>query len=245
MTGTRSALDPTVFGDSPARDARFQVKDRWVECANYPAGHPRKLVEFLHRQMNEEVNSLEISARALADFPDADWELRMWLARQCADEARHVVLFRNLFEARGGRMGEFPVLNFQYRIVTRIPHLVGRLAVQNRSFEAEGIDAVQSGIEEARKSGDSELASLYESQLADEIVHVRFANEWIRKSVRDDPRNVLRIATALTEATRAFHQVMGEEGTSGIKYARYREGRLEAGFLPEEIAPSGAKQPES
>ena len=27
--------------------------------------------------MNEEVNSLEISARNLADFPDADWELRL------------------------------------------------------------------------------------------------------------------------------------------------------------------------
>ena len=59
--------------------------------ANFPEDHPEHLPEFLHRQMNEEVNSLEIAARNLADFPDADWELRLAIARQCWDEARHVV----------------------------------------------------------------------------------------------------------------------------------------------------------
>ena len=43
-------------------------------------------------------------------------------------------------------MGQYPVLNFQYRIITRVPSLVGRLAVQNRSFEAAGMDAIQDGI---------------------------------------------------------------------------------------------------
>jgi hypothetical protein len=61
------------FGEEPARDARFQVKQRWSECCNLTDDHPQKQTEFLHRQMNEELNSLEISARALADFPDAHW----------------------------------------------------------------------------------------------------------------------------------------------------------------------------
>jgi hypothetical protein len=42
-------------------------------------------------------------------------------------------------------------MNFQFRIITKIDNLVGRLAVQNRTFEAEGVDAVEPAIEEARK----------------------------------------------------------------------------------------------
>ena len=33
-----SALDPALFADSPARDARFTVVERWAECANFPKG---------------------------------------------------------------------------------------------------------------------------------------------------------------------------------------------------------------
>ena len=77
--------------DSPARDARFRVVDTWQECANFPDGDPRKVLEFMHRQMNEEMDATECSARTLTDFPNAPWELRMFLARQCADEARHAL----------------------------------------------------------------------------------------------------------------------------------------------------------
>ena len=152
-----SCTEVTGLAPGPARDPRFVVKDRWAECMNFPADDPRRAVEFLHRQMNEEVDSLEASARNLTDFPDADWQVRLWLARQCSDEARHARMFRDLLERRGGRVGEYPVLNFQYRIITRSDSLVGRLAVQNRSFEAGGIDAIAFGIDDARRQGDDEL----------------------------------------------------------------------------------------
>ncbi len=229
-------LHPDLFAPEPARDRRFDVRARWAECANLPADHPDKTVEFLHRQMNEEINGLECSARSLADFPDADWELRMRLARQCADEARHVLAFRRTLLGRGGRVGAWPVLNFQYRIVTRIPDLVGRLAVQNRGFEAEGIDAISFGIGEVRERGDAELLALFDAQLADEITHVRFANEWIRELTRREPRNALRVAAALTQSSRAFREVMGAEGAKVVKYGVASTGRAEAGFQPREIA---------
>ena len=235
---TPQPLDPSLFAPPPAREACFAVKQRWRECVNLPDDHPRKQVEFLHRQMNEEINSLEISARNLADFPEAEWDLCMSMARQCADEARHVLMFQQLFEARGGRLGEYPILNFQYNIIVNIDNLIGRLAVQNRSFEAEGIDAVQFGIEAARQRGDLEMVELFEAQLADEVVHVRFANTWIREAIQRDPRNALRMAAALTTAAKAFLQVMGTEGTQGIKYDINPTGRLEAGFSPDEIQAS-------
>ena len=208
---------PKLFGDPPARDERFVEKSRWADLMNFPDGHPLKVVEFFHRQMNEEMNGVENAARSLADFSDADWNVRMSIARQCADEARHVEMFRRIFESRGGKIGEYPVLNFQYRIIANLGDLLSRLVVQNRSFEAGGIDAVTFAIDEARKRGDHELVELFEMQQADEITHVRFANEYVRDSIRADPRAALCVARALTLAATAFMQVMGREGIENVK----------------------------
>lgn len=227
--------DDSLFAAGPARDSRFTVKDRWVDCMNLPSDDPFAIIEFLHRQMNEEVDSLESSARTLADFPNVDWEIRMWLARQCSDESRHAAMYRRIFESRGGVVGQYPVLNFQYRIITKCNTLVGRLAIQNRSFEAGGLDAIRSGIEDSVQDGDYELAELYESQLADEIVHVRFANEWIRSAIQKDPINVMKIGSALTQASKAFQKVMGREGVEGAARPVALAERIEAGFTTEEI----------
>ena len=230
-------MNPTVekyFTEEPARDARFQVRERWIDLANFEDGDPRKEFEFLHRQMNEEINGLENSARCLTDFPDTDWELRMQLARQCADEARHVLMFRDVFVQRGGAVGQFPVINFQYRIISKLDTLAARMSVQNRSFEADGLDAIRFAIDEARASGDDVMASLFDAQLADEINHVRFANEWIHVLAKRSPMVVLKIARALSEAQAAFAWAM-EGGTTEIKYDVNEEVRLEAGFRAEDV----------
>src|SRR5262245_20292913 len=232
---TSPTPDPGLFADGPARDARFTVAARWVDCANFPDGHPLRGIEFLHRQMNEEVDSLECSAANLRDFPDAAWQLRLALARQCADEARHAAMFRPIFESRGGRIGQYPVLNFQYRIVAHIRSLVGRLAIQNRSFEAGGLDAIATGIEQARRDGDEDLVELFEAQRADEISHVRFANEWINASTQQNPRSVLEIGIALAGASKAFHQVMGAGATEGVNFPADSAARREAGFSDSEV----------
>lgn len=227
-------MDPSLFADSPARDARYEVVDRWRECVNLPGDHPLHHVEFTHRQMNEEINGLECSASCLSDFPDADWDLRMWFARQCADEARHVRMFRRRLESLGGRVGQFPVMNFQYRIITKADTLVGRLTIQNRTFEAGGLDAVAWVAEQAR--ADPLLAEFFESQLADEILHVRFANAWLRRKIRDDPRALLEMGKTMTRAAQAFKEVMGTEGTDGVYYPTDRASRIEAGFTEQEVA---------
>jgi len=228
-------LDGSAFAPGPARDGRFDVRDRWVECANFPPDDPEHVVEFVHRQMNEEINGLECSARNLVDFPDADWGIRMWLARQCADEARHGHMFRRLLEERGGSVGQYPVLNFQYRIITRADTLAGRLMIQNRTFEAGGLDAVSTATERMRAGGEDDVAELFDSQLADEIVHVRFANEWLRRAIADDRRILLQMGIAMAAATRGFVQVMGTEATEGIGYPTDRAARLEAGFTEQEV----------
>jgi uncharacterized ferritin-like protein (DUF455 family) len=234
------ALDPRLFAEGPARDARFDVKDTWEEMTNFPKEDPRLSIEFLHRQMNEEINGMEISARNLADFPEADWELRMSMARQCWDEARHIEAFRRCFERRGGRVGQYPVLNFQYRLITRIDSLVGRLAVQNRSFEAAGIDAIQSSIlDSSRKGGRSDLDELFDAQLPDEVQHVRYANVWVKKLMESQgPRSILDVSRAVSQANEAMKMVAGE---AAIMYPVAEDIRREAGFTDAEIAVARAQ----
>lgn len=221
------------LADGPARDERFQVVENWSELSNEPDSDDEEIVEFLHRQMNEEINGLEISAINLADFPDAPWDLRMAMARQCFDESRHIQMFRRVFEGRGGTVGEYPVINFQFRIISNIDSLTGRLAVQNRSFEAAGIDAIQDALNLSEKNGDDDLAELFDTQLADEIQHVRFANDWIYKiEERKNPKELMAMAQAVAYANQTFAVIAGEAAAS---YPIAPDVRREAGFTEEEI----------
>jgi hypothetical protein len=62
------------------------------------------------------------------------------------------------------------------------------------------------------------MVELFQSQQADEIAHVRFANEWINAATTQNARTVLDIGIALAGASKAFHQVMGSEATEGVSY---------------------------
>src|SRR5262249_56589457 len=110
----------------------------------------------------------------VVELPDAPWELRMELARQAWDETRHVlVLWRRLREL-GGRKGEFPISTFEWCVTSAIDNLAGRLATQNRTFEAGAMDVVGGLIRMVREQmRDEETACILEGILADEVQHVR------------------------------------------------------------------------
>jgi len=227
-------MDPKLFAEGPKRDARFDVREKWAEMDNLPANHPDMSLEFLTRQMNEELNSMEIAASNLVDFPEAPWALRMSMARQAADEARHAIAFRRLLESRGGRVGQFPVINFQYRIMMAIPSLIGRLAVANRSFEASGIDAITDGMNSEIRKDDAEFIALFDQQLADEVQHVRFANVWIKKLVAEEgPRTMMALARGIAQGDAAFKEVVGTRNM--VTYPVSEDVRREAGFTDDEI----------
>jgi uncharacterized ferritin-like protein (DUF455 family) len=229
-----ASLDPRLFGAGPNRDARFDVREVWAEMTNFAPDDPELIREFLHRQMNEEINGMEISARNIADFPDAPWELRLAMARQCWDESRHIGAFRKCFEHRGGQVGQYPVMNFQYRVITNIKSLIGRLAVQNRSFEAAGIDAIQNEVTEAaRREGRTDLDELFDGQLADEVQHVRYANVWVKKLMEaGGPSAVFELTKAVSVANDALKVVAGDAATM---YPVAEDVRREAGFTEDEI----------
>jgi uncharacterized ferritin-like protein (DUF455 family) len=138
-----------------------------------------------------------------------------------------------LLEQRGGWVGQFPVINFQFRIMMMIPSLIGRLTVANRSFEAAGIDAIQDGIDSSKRKEDAEFTSLFDQQLADEMQHVRFANVWVKKIVdREGARALMALARAIAHANLAMKEIVGGDI---VYYPVSDELRREAGFSDDEI----------
>ena len=213
-TGPTKVIDGVTLRRDPAREGCFTVVDTDADMQDWPGMSGEARREKLHRHMNNETGALEIAAKALADFPEAPWDLRMQLARQASDESRHaLVLYRRLREL-GGRKGEFPVANYEWGVTDMLDNLPGRLAVQNRTFEAGLIDLLGMMRNTWRAAGDGTTADLLDGILADEITHVRFANRWIRRLTEEDPRILLKVALAVRFLARANAQLGPKPGTT-------------------------------
>jgi uncharacterized ferritin-like protein (DUF455 family) len=152
-------VDDVVLRAAPARDACFNVVWRDAEMAEHQEVSDAGRREIVHRHMTNEITSLDIAADCIATFPEAPWELRMELARQCWDESRHVqVLHRRLLEM-GGRKGEFPISVLEWSVTCALDNLAARLTTQNRSLEAGAMDIVGALHRAMREHGDHQRES--------------------------------------------------------------------------------------
>jgi len=205
----------------PARDACFKVVRQDTEMAEHEGFGDDARREMVHRHMSNEITSIDIAAQCLVDFPDAPWPLRVELARQCWDETRHVrVLYRRLREM-GGYKGEFPISAFEWCITSAIDNLPGRLATQNRTFEAGAMDVVGGLARSVRDAGDGETAYVLEGILADEVQHVRFANRWIKRMVAEDPRTLMKVAQVVRFLAAVNAEIQPKEGDTSLTGKRF------------------------
>jgi uncharacterized ferritin-like protein (DUF455 family) len=220
---TKIVRGATLHRD-PAREACFTVVQLHKELHDYDDMSDVSRRQRLHRHMHNEMQTLEIVAKGLADFPDAPWELRMHLARQCWDESRHsAILYRRLREM-GGRKGEFPVMNYEWGVTQLLDSLPARLAVQNRTFEGGEMDLLRQQHNMWSAFGDEETASLMDALLADEVHHVRYANRWLKQMARENPRTLLQVATGiqvLQKITAALAPQPGEVNAVGVNLTEF------------------------
>lgn len=181
----------------PARESCFEIVHLHSEVPTVNGLGLEARRRRIHREYNQEVQTLEIAALCLVDFPETHWELRMELARQCWDEARHAALYCKRLRELGGQKGDYPIANLDWSVVAMLDSLAARLAVQHRTFEAGSLDLESAGIAMHREVGDDTTADIMEAVVADEIQHVRFANAWLKRLTDTDPRAVLQIAAAI------------------------------------------------
>jgi uncharacterized ferritin-like protein (DUF455 family) len=201
----------------PAREPCFKVADTDAEMISWPEWTDESKRERIHRHMNNEMTTTEVAAQCLADFPDTPWELRMELARQVWDESRHCMgLYRRLKEL-GGRKGEFPIANFEWAVSSYLDSVVGRITVMNRTFEAGTMDLMAYIPDGWRKEGnDPQTAELLDAIAADEIQHVRFANQWVHKLCAGDRKNLFKVAQAVSYMDTAQKALSPPAGSTNL-----------------------------
>ncbi len=223
----------------PAREPCFKVVHDAAELADYADMSDTSRRQRLHKHMHNEMQSLEMAAQSLADFPDAPWDLRMSLARQCWDEHRHTrLLHRRLLEL-GGHKGEFPVMNYEWSITCMVDSIWARIAIQNRTFEGGEIDLLRQLTKMWREAGDPVTAELLEGILVDEISHVRFSNAWFKRMSTEDPRVLLKLASAvnfLKTVTKAFEPEPGEVNAVGVNLTGFEHVEVLANIADRRLA---------
>lgn len=232
--------------EDPAREPCFKVVHNATDLADYADMSEAARRQRLHKHMHNEMQSIEMAAQSLADFPDIPWELRMCLARQCWDESRHARLLYGMLRKLGGFKGEFPVMNYEWSITCAMDSIWARLALQNRTFEGGEIDLLRQLTKMWRNAGDVDTAELLEGILADEIQHVRFANTWFKQMAKQDPTVLLKLVSGMSflrSVTKAFEPASGEVNAVGVNLTGFEhlevlanvEDRRLAGFTEREI----------
>jgi uncharacterized ferritin-like protein (DUF455 family) len=187
----------------------------------------KRLMLRMHGIFVGELQALEGAGRSLWDFPDAPWEFKMNMARQCWDETRHVQIYEKLLEHVGGYAGMFPESTFLFECgCADDPAL--RVAGVNRALEGLACDVFRDMIRYADAVGDDTMKQAIDYVLADELTHVRFGSDWVKQFTAGDADRA--------RAARDFQRETDRRFAFGGGRSVAKEERLEAGFSEEELA---------
>jgi uncharacterized ferritin-like protein (DUF455 family) len=188
----------------------------------------------MHGIFMGEMQALEGAGRTLWDFPDAPWEFKMNMARQCWDEARHVQIYEKLLTHVGGHVGMVPENTFLFEAACADDPVL-RVAGVNRGLEGLACDVFRDMINYAEQTGDAVLKQAVDYVLADELTHVRFGSEWVREFTKDDPQRASAAKEFQREVDRRFSVGGTRSGRQDATIPVSADDRREAGFTENEI----------
>ena len=183
-----------------------------------------------------EIQALEGAGRTAFDFgtDEVPYELKLDMARQCWDEARHCEISVKLAEHMGGELGEYAEFTTLFEAACH-EDPVFRLAGVNRALEGLAIDVFTQMREFGQSMGDPVLEYCEDYMLADEVTHVKMGSRWLREVTENDAE---RRAEALefqriVDGLFNFNGQRGEDEDSPIRLAR--KFRKLAGFSDGEV----------
>jgi uncharacterized ferritin-like protein (DUF455 family) len=247
--------------DELARDQRFvrsQIMDGFNDprVGNQGNGRrgPQKLVPALpdaperaralmHGIFVGEMQALEGAGRTCFDFEvgkgiedttEVPFELKLDMARQCWDEARHCEISVKLGDWMGTEIGEYGEQVFLYEAACA-PDPLLRLTGVNRALEGLAIDVFNTMREFGEVAGDPVLEFCEDWMLADEVTHVKMGSDWLRRLTENDKERRDQALEFQRTVDRLFSLggFRGDEDDSPIRLARrFREL---AGFDDKEI----------
>ena len=199
---------------------------------------------LMHGIFVGEIQALEGAGRTCWDFevgsgngegiPEVPFELKLDMARQCWDEARHCEISVKLSDWMGTEIGEYSESPFLYEAACN-PDPVLRLTGVNRALEGLAIDVFNTMKEFGEVAGDPILEFCEDWMLADEVTHVKMGSDWLRRLTEQDPERRERALEFQRIVDKLFSLggFRGEDDDSPVRLARrFREL---AGFNTDEI----------
>ena len=153
---------------------------------------------LMHGIFVGEIQALEGAGRTCHDFetstaggdeghPDTvPFALKMDMARQAWDEARHVEISVRLSDWMGTEIGQYAENTVLFEAACSTDPVL-RLAGVNRALEGLAIDVFTTMKEFGDLAGDPFLEFCEDWMLADEVTHVKMGSDWLRKVTATDP----------------------------------------------------------
>jgi uncharacterized ferritin-like protein (DUF455 family) len=167
-----------------------------------------------------------VAPKPTDEQPDAvPFELKLDMARQCWDEARHCEISIKLSDHMGTEIGEFSESPFLYQAACN-PDPVLRLTGVNRALEGLAIDVFNTMREFGDVAGDPILEFCEDWMLADEVTHVKMGSDWLRRLTANDKERQARALEFQRVVDKLFSLggFRGEEEDSPVRLARrFRE----------------------
>jgi hypothetical protein len=140
-----------------------------------------------HQLLYGEVETTDRMGKMLAEFPDLPWEMRMELAHQMWDEARHIEIVAKVLEDElGAELGYGPWSLLWWWMQNEEDPL-RRIAVTNAWAEQNLMHTLRNWRNHAEERGYTRIAELADYLQADELTHVKLATHWIRKLTEEHP----------------------------------------------------------
>jgi uncharacterized ferritin-like protein (DUF455 family) len=190
---------------------------------------------LMHGIFVGEIQALEGAGRTCWDFEvgsgtgegimEVPFELKLDMARQCWDEARHCEISIKLSDHMGTELGEFSESPFLYQAACN-PDPVLRLTGVNRALEGLAIDVFNTMREFGDVAGDPVLEFCEDWMLADEVTHVKMGSDWLRRLTANDKERQQRALEFQRVVDKLFSLggFRGEEEDSPVRLARrFRE----------------------
>jgi uncharacterized ferritin-like protein (DUF455 family) len=242
----RTQLAPSAL----ARDSRFNritTTERFADERPNDLGEDRRLntesgeaSDRARRQMHGifvgEIQALEGAGRTAFDYTtdEVPFAMKLDMARQCWDEARHVEIACILNDHMGTQIGEFSEATTLFEAACH-PDPVFRLAGVNRALEGLAIDVFTTMRDFGTELNDPVMHFCEDWMLADEVTHVKMGSTWLREITKNDADRQQRALSfqRTVDSLFNFRGLRGETVEASIKLAR--QFREMAGFAAEEI----------
>ena len=236
------------FNKTTMRDRMADPRSAMIDRPDRPRPASNRLVPsrpdasdaaraLMHGIFVGEIQALEGAGRTCWDFTldEAPFALKLDMARQCWDEARHVEISCKLSEHMGSTIGEFAEQTLLYEAACN-PDPVLRLTGVNRALEGLAIDVFKTMRDFGQTLSDPILDFAEDWMLADEVTHVKMGSDWLRRLTAKDPerqQQALEFQRAVDKVF-SFGGFRGEQDENPVHLAR--NFRRLAGFSDDEIA---------